>query len=239
MTAPGVLLFMHLTISPLKRALAISAFLGALAAAPLLAQTNAPAISPTHRIELFDGKTLDGWKIVAKTAPTNGQPEWSVHDGVIACAGRPAGYARTLEHYRDYQLHVEWRWPKGPGNSGVFLHLSGPDKVWPLCFEAQLLAGDAGTLRMNGGALVKELTAADPKDNSRRTPGTEKPPGEWNSYDITCRSNTVTLRVNGVLQSESTEASIQSGAIALQAEGKLVEFRNIFIEPLSASEAAK
>jgi hypothetical protein len=32
---------------------------------------------------------------------------------------------------------------------------------------------------------------------------------------------------------------VDSGAIGLQAEGKPVEFRNIFLEPLPAAETAK
>jgi hypothetical protein len=109
--------------------------------------------------------------------------------------------------------------------------------VWPLCFEAQLLAGSAGEIRCNGGSLVHELTTENPKSVPRRVPGTEKPAGEWNFYDILCRSNTISIRVNGTLQNEITGTSVSSGAIGLQAEGKLVEFRNIYLEPLS--ETAK
>lgn len=47
-----------------------------------------------------------------------------------------------------------------------------------------------------------------------------------------CRGNTITVRVNGVLQNEVTGTSVSSGAIGLQAEGKRVEFRNLTIEPL-------
>jgi hypothetical protein len=42
----------------------------------------------------------------------------------------------------------------------------------------------------------------------------------------------VIIRVNGVLQNEATGTSVDSGAIGLQAEGKVVEFRNIYLEPL-------
>jgi len=42
----------------------------------------------------------------------------------------------------------------------------------------------------------------------------------------------VTVRVNGVLQNDVTGASVASCAIGLQAEGKPVEFRNLYIEPL-------
>ena len=213
------------------------AFLFAAAVPVLSAQTDEAAISPTSKIELFDGKSLSGWTFVSKDTNAPAASIWSVTNGLIVCQGNPYGYARTLQTYRDYQLHVEWRWPAGPGNSGVFLHVNPPDKVWPMCYEAQLLAGSAGEIRCNGGSSAAGLTAANPKSFPRQQPSSELPAGEWNSYDIVCRSNTIVVRVNGVLQNQVAGTSVSSGSIALQAEGKLVEFRNFFLEPLS--EAAK
>jgi hypothetical protein len=193
------------------------------------------AMMPTKHIDLFGGKTLAGWVFVSKDTNAPAASIWSVTNGVISCLGKPNGYARTVQAYRDYQLHVEWRWPAGPGNSGVFLHVNPPDQVWPLCFEAQLQSGNAGELRLNGGSCLASL--ADPKTKSlpRRQPSSEKPVGEWNAYDITCRSNTITIRVNGVLQNEAAGTSVDAGAIGLQAEGRPVEFRNLFLEQLPPS----
>jgi hypothetical protein len=207
------------------------------------AEPAAPeAISPQKQIELFDGKTLTGWKFVAKSPDFDAASIWSVQDGVIRCLGKPSGYARTLDAYRDYELHFEWRWPgdKG-GNSGVFVHLNPPDKVWPTCLEIQLKAGDAGSVRANGGSRVRELDAAakDPINVSLRAPGKEKPPGEWNACDVVCRGDTVVITVNGVLENKVTGASVSSGAIALQAEGAPVEFRSIHVKPLSTAAAKR
>ena len=198
----------------------------------LFAQTGEPAITPTNKIELFDGKDFSGWTFVSKSTNAPAAAIWSVTNGVIACKGRPNGYARTLQTYRDYKLHAEWRWPAGPGNSGVFMHVNPPDKVWPYCFEANTQAGVAGEVRMNGGSKADGLTAQYPKSVPRQQPSSEKPAGEWNSFDIICRGNTISVRVNGVLQNSITGTSASSGAIALQAEGKPVEFRNVYLEPL-------
>ena len=190
------------------------------------------AIAPTKKMNLFDGEGFSGWTFVSTNPHGPTAATWSVADGVIVCGGKPNGYARTLQKYRDYQLHVEWRFPAGPGNSGIFLHVNAPDKVWPNCIEAQLLSDKAGDIRCNGGSLVQELTAESSKSVPHRQPGSEKPVGEWNACDIVCRGDRVTVRVNGVLQNEVTGTSVASGAIGLQAEGKPVEFRNLFIEPL-------
>ncbi|HSY18893.1 MAG TPA: DUF1080 domain-containing protein [Candidatus Acidoferrales bacterium] len=202
------------------------------AAHSLSAQPATTSITPSGKIELFDGKSFSGWTFVSKDTNTPAESIWSVTNGVIACLGKPNGYARTLQSYHDYKLHAEWRFPAGPGNSGVFLHINPPDKVWPMCFEAQLLSGSAGEIRLNGGSHADNLATPDAKSFPRRQPSSEKPVGEWNSYEILCRSNTVTVRVNGVLQNEISGASVSSGTIGLQAEGKPVEFRNITIEPL-------
>jgi len=217
----------------LSLSVAAIVFMAALAM-PVFAQLNT-AIAPSKRIDLFDGKTLDGWTFVSQKTNFPAASIWSVTNGVIRCLGKPNGYARTLQAYRDFRLHVEWRWPKAAGNSGVFVHINPPDVVWPLCFEAQLLAGDAGELRLNGGARLASVT--DPKVIAvrRRVPGTEKPVGEWNEYDIVCRGDTISIRVNGVLQNEASGMSVSSGAIGLQAEGALVEFRNVYIEPVGAN----
>ena len=198
----------------------------------LFGQTG-ESVAPTNKIELFDGKSFSGWTFVSKNTNAPAAAIWSVTNGVIHCLGKPNGYARTLQFYHDYKLHAEWRYPSGAGNSGVFLHVNPPDKVWPYCFEANTQAGVAGEVRMNGGSKADGLTAQYPKSVPRQQPSSEKPAGEWNSFDIICRSNTISVRVNGVLQNNITGTSVSSGAIALQAEGKPVEFRNIFIEPLT------
>jgi hypothetical protein len=230
---------------PLCRALMLSAAIGAFPghawaqaaatpAATIATPSPAAALAPVKPIDLFDGRSLAGWTFVARNAANPGAI-WAVKDAVITCAGKPNGYARTVATYRDYALHVEWRWPEKAGNSGVFVHVNGPDKVWPACFEIQLKAGDAGSIRANGGAKVRELDpkAKDPINVALQHPGVEKPVGEWNSADITCRGDTISVVINGTLENRVTGTSADAGAIALQAEGAPVEFRNVRLKPLS------
>lgn len=211
--------------------LSVSLFV-TVASLSLPGQAVGDAVTPTHAIELFDGKSLAGWTFVSAGTNAPAAAIWSVTNGVLLCQGKPNGYARTLTVYRDYQLHAEWRWPSGPGNSGVFLHVNPPDQVWPLCFEAQLLAGNAGELRLNGGSRIAALTNSATISVPRQHPSSEKPAGEWNAYDIICRGNTITIRVNGVLQNEAAGLSVDHGAIGLQAEGAPVEFRHVILDKL-------
>jgi hypothetical protein len=105
-----------------------------------------------------------------------------------------------------------------------------------MCFEAQLLAGNAGELRLNGGSRLAAIS--DPKVIAvpRLQPVSEKPTGEWNTCDIICRSNTISVHINGVLQNQAGGTLMDAGAIGLQAEGKLVEFRNIYLDSLPSGD---
>ena len=187
--------------------------------------------------QLWNGEDFKGWKLHVDDANVDVHSVWSVKDGVIHCAGVPKGYIRTKKKYSNYKLHLEWRWADKPTNSGVLLHASGPDKVWPKCIESQLQHGNAGDFVLIGGTGIevdgklkqdtsKIIKVAKKEDNS------ENPPGEWNSYDILCHGGTIINRVNGVLQNSGTNATETSGKICLQSEGSPIEFRNIYIEPL-------
>jgi ornithine cyclodeaminase/alanine dehydrogenase-like protein (mu-crystallin family) len=57
----------------------------------------------------------------------------------------------------------------------------------------------------------------------------EKPTGEWNTMEVYCKANTITVYVNGVLQNKATGVSASSGYICLQSEGKDIEFRNVYL----------
>jgi hypothetical protein len=60
----------------------------------------------------------------------------------------------------------------------------------------------------------------------------EKPPGDWNSYDITSRDGELEVKVNGVLQHKGRGMTPTLGHILLQSEGSAMEFRNLYLEPL-------
>lgn len=148
--------------------------------------------------------------------------------------------------------------PTGPGgkprgrNSGVLLHIQPEERFWPVCLEAQLHEGSAGdfiamTLAIGFDELraVREKNAAaagtdeaarqralNARQVPKQQPSAEKPLGEWNTYEIVCRGDSVTLKVNGVRQNTATGLSIREGAIGLQSEGAPIEFRNVKLLPL-------
>jgi len=197
--------------------------------------------STEKKIELFNGQDLDNWNIVVDSEDGEPKDLFYVEDGVINTPGEPFGYIRTKESFSNFKLHVEWRWTEEPSNSGVFLNVQGKEIVFPHCVEAQLMHGKAGDI-----VLMRKGTSITIKDStymvtSEENPylgipkfenSSEKPSGEWNSYDITSKDGTLELLVNGVLQNKGTGMSLTEGNIALQSEGGPLQFRNIYLQPL-------
>ena len=206
-----------------------------LVAAVVAGEAEKPVV-PTEKIALFNGTDFTGWVKFCPSKQADVDKIWTVRDGVIHCLGKPHGYIRTEKAYASYRLHVEWRWVAKPTNSGVLLHQSGPDRVWPKCVEAQLMHRNAGdfwlltksTLTVGGKQVGPKMYA----NVKKRGDHNEKAVGEWNTYDITCDGGTVRLVVNGRLMNEGTDADPSSGAICLQSEGSPIEFRNVTLEPL-------
>ena len=192
-----------------------------------------------QKIMLWNGKDFSGWKLYVPEKDVNVNDIWSVREGAIYCKGKPNGYMRTKSKYANYRLHLEWRWPDEPTNSGVLLHASGEDQVWPQCIECQLKSGNAGDFVLIGGPGI----TVDGKDmqnvekqfvvSPKKQQSSEKPAGQWNTYEICCEKDTIRCYVNDVLQNEGTAATLSTGWICLQSEGSPIEFRNIYIEQLN------
>jgi len=204
-------------------------------ALPAIAAESQPVV-PTEKIMLWNGADFTGWKLFLSDAAADVSKTWSVREGVLRCEGRPRGYMRTETSYADYHLHVEWRWPGKPGNNGVLVHTSGPDNVWPKSLECQLQSGSAGDFWVIGGVETAEHAKGGNRVKGRRTiklkDSSEKLLGQWNAYDIICKDDWVVVTVNGVLQNVATKCSEKGGKICLQSEGAVIEYRNIYIEPV-------
>lgn len=212
--------------------------LAAACVSPCLLGSISPCVASAQDdgwIKLFNGKDLSGWKIfldpASKVSPA---AIWKVERGMIVCDGSVYGYLLTDKEYENYVLKVQWRWGKKvtrSRNSGVFVHVSGRDMIWPKGVEAQLEAGHAGDFWLVEHFKLK----IDPK---RRDPNiarhyyrlkdhVEKPIGQWNQYEITCKGDTIKLVINGQLVNEGSQAEATRGKILLQSEGAEINFREV------------
>ncbi len=204
---------------------------------------KAPAEEKGAAIKLFNGKDLTGWTIFLDPRVKDADPKkiFTVKDEMIHVDGSVYGYLLTEKEHEDYVLRLEWKWGekmKGKNrNSGVFVHVSGPDRIWPRGVEAQLASGRAGDFWLvDGFKLNVDKARQDPKVQRHyfRTvmEAVEKPIGEWNKYEITCKGKTIKLAINGMQVNEGTDAESSKGKILLQSEGAEIYFRNITLTPI-------
>lgn len=208
-------------------------FVSAMCSAALLL-----TVQSTSAEELFNGRDFSNWELKTTPAADIGQVFRLGADGVIASSGQPSGYLGTLKSYRNYRLHVEWRWTGKPGNGGVLLHISdGPmDRVWPLSLQVQTKHGSAGDiLPMAGAGFTEPLTsapAAEPRIKAKMAADSELPAGQWNVADIVSRDGRVEVSVNGVAQNLITGAQPSAGRIGFQLEGAPYELRRVQVQEL-------
>jgi hypothetical protein len=221
-------IFSSVLVSPL--AIAVDA-----QASPAAVATG-PASAPRTKVELFNGKDLTGWTCFLKGgAPAAGT--WTVIDGILACTGKPTGFLRTDKSYKQYKFTVEWRFTK-PGNTGVVVHMTPPDAIWPKSIECQGMHKSQGDFYLWSGATAKEgvaLKAADGTVKGYRIGkqlDAEKASGEWNTFTTICDKDTVTILVNGKEVNKSTGTNLSEGFIGLQVEGGAFEVKRCTLEPL-------
>jgi hypothetical protein len=113
--------------------------------------------APRERISLFDGKSLAGLTTWLKeTQYDDPSHVFRADNSMIRVSGDGNGYLASRQAYRDYRLIVEYKWGQRTNggkyvrNSGILLHITGPDGgaggAWPSCIECQLAQGCVGDL---------------------------------------------------------------------------------------------
>lgn len=191
------------------------------------------ADSASTPISLFNGKDFSGLHVFIDKDSVPVAEAWKIEDGMLRCTGVGRGYVRTIHAYADYRLKFDWRYPKGKGNSGIILHLVNGDMIWPKGMEAQLLTDRSGDFNSFSDARSKEeIVSRNPRGIStgrlaRPGPSAENPVGEWNSMEVVCAGDTITLIVNGTEVNRMSGLVPSGGMIAFQSEGAAIDFRNI------------
>jgi len=237
-----------------RSTLAFAACFSCLGLAPVEAGGKAPrqkpAASDSKAKSLFNGKDLTGWQIDAPKLDKNpdGKKPFIVRDGKLVSLGKPRGHLISDAKFKNYRLHVEYRFPGKTGNCGVLVHASKPRflyKMFPKSIKVQMNHRHAGDFWCIGEdiAVPNMVKRRGPKEKwgvtagkARRilnlTDDSEKPPGEWNTMIIECVDDEVKVWVNGDLVNHGFKCTAKSGQIALQAEGAEVEFRKLLLRPI-------
>jgi hypothetical protein len=153
------------------------------------------------------------------------KPETDSQPAVLICQGNPHGYLRTARTFSNFQMSLEWNFPKDAnGNSGILLFTSDEQKLWPASIQVQLYQPEAGMTFPVGSARA---------DNElRKVPALSRGVNQWNRCEILSIDGTVTVTVNGKTIGYLTGCEPRTGGIALQSEGSEIHFRNIMIREL-------
>ncbi len=151
-----------------------------LVAAPLAAESDG-------WVDLWDGKTFDGWKL-----STENPSSFQIKDGVIVANGPRAHlfYAGNVNggKFRDFELKVDVL-AKNNSNGGIYFHTDYQEKGWPLKgFEVQVNNTYARDPRKSGGLYgVLDNLVPPAKDDV------------WFEEHIVVRGNSVKVYIDGHL----------------------------------------
>lgn len=190
---------------------------------------------PKGWVDLLPGKDLRGWKRVAIAPDTtrNTKNPWKVEGNILLCDGVDVKEMLLYDReFGDGVFHVEWRFRrlgKKDYNSGVYVRTAGDGKVWHQVQVAHQekppLLGD-----LFGDSLVK----GKPERVLVRGEGAKRanPPGEWNTYEVTAKGNTISVWINGATTLTWNECPLKKGHVGMQAEFYFIEFRNLKFKPL-------
>ncbi len=175
-------------------------------------------------VSLFDGKTLDGWKVNHNAA------DFSIEDGAIKANGDCTHlfYDGKVNggKFKDFELRLDVMTRKN-SNGGVFIHTVYQQQDWPSGYEVQV--NNTQDDPQKSGSLYNTVKNLEPfKDDT------------WMKYVISVKDRVVKVSVNGKelvdykTEPDSTKLLPDGGTIAFQAhdKGSTTLYKNIRVKVL-------
>ena len=225
----------------------------AMATGLLLAMTAAAAAEDAGDfVPLFPDGKLSGWHFsdwsdLETPQQVEGTP-WEIEDGVLKGLGKRT-WIYSNKDFGDFVLKFDWRISKG-ANGGLGLRFPPEGDPAYRGLEIQMVDGETyyrneGRPEQLTGAIYDAVAPKDPRIN---------PVGEWNTYEVTCRGDRVTIVLNGETvvdaklsqQTEVLEGAKEgttplaerprSGRIGFQNLNGTIDVRKPMIRVLRASE---
>jgi hypothetical protein len=157
-------------------------------------------------VTLFDGKTLNGWKISKEHPET-----FSVKDGMIAVHGDRAHLfyegAVGNHNFKNFEFKVQVMTKPG-ANSGIFIHTAYQEEGWPSKgYEIQVNQSHTDWRKTGSIYAVQDVKETFVKDN------------EWYTEHVIVQGKKITVKMNGKIINElitGEDSRLSSGTVALQ-----------------------
>ena len=175
---------------------------------------------------IFDGKTLNGWKVPKDNI------WWKVVDGALVAENGPKKKGSSLDTakiYEDFEVELEFRFD-GKGDSGVYLR-NGSD---------QIQIGISGSLKrdMTASPYIPGKGYPVEAEGKKGVKGVKDllKIDEWNAMKIRAVGPKYTVWLNGVeVMNYTSESAGKKGPIGLQLHGGKVmkiEFRKMMVREI-------
>lgn len=184
-------------------------------------------------ISLFDGKSLDGWKISENPA------SFTVDDGVLKIDGNRAHlfYNGPIANhdFKNFEFKADVMTKPG-ANSGIFIHTQFQEEGWPsVGYEIQVNQTHSDWRKTGSLYSVNDVKDVFVKDN------------EWYTQHIIVKGDKITVKINDKVVMEYVESEdkerdrakigtqkLSSGTIALQAHDpkSVIYYKNIQVKLL-------
>ena len=213
---------------------------------------NVDGVKAAGFTQIFDGKTLNGWKCDPKTTT-----EWTAINGILKHSGKTGTPEDlwSLKEYGNFTLVFDWRWAgRGPQKFQPVILADGSKKLGadgqPELVEIEEL--DSGIyLRGNTKSQVnlwnwtvgsgevygyRTDPAMPPEVRAQVTPKVraDQPLGEWNRTMVTMIGDRLSVSINGrvVIENALLPGVPARGPVGLQHHGAAIDFANLWIKEL-------
>jgi len=202
-------------------------------AAVLLSFCSAHTSQKNKWVSLFDGKSMDGWKV------GNNASSFSMENGAIAVNGDVAHLyydgAVQQHNFKNFELKIDVMTTPG-SNSGIYFHTQYQESGWPKKgYEVQVNNSHTDWRRTGSLWAIQDIKETYWKDN------------EWFTMHIKVKGKRVTVSINDKRVVDYTEPEnvqreenmkgrvLSSGTFALQGHDpkSKVYYKNIWVKALA------
>ena len=188
-------------------------------------------------VSLFDGKSLNGWKLVGGVGPG-----YVVESGKIICPADGGGNLFTEKEYANFVFRFEFRLTAG-ANNGIGIRAPFAGDAAYAGMEIQILDDSDEQYR---GKIRPEQYHGSVYDVIPARTGYRRPVGEWNEEEITANGRRITVTLNGIIILDADLGMVReekvlqhhpglaraAGHIGFLGHGSRVEFRNVRVKAL-------